>query len=303
MNLSMRQIRAFLYVARAGSFTRAAERAHMTQAGLSILVREVERQLGARLFDRTTRAVQLTDAGRRFALVAESVLQQLDDATAEVDALGQRARQQLRIAATPLVSAHLLPQLLARFRLQHPDVRIQLLDSDLPGVQALVESGAADLGLGFFFKVASGLVRRHVADFALMKVSPAAEPPRVLGRATWASLRAAPLITLPADNPIQRAIDTHMHKLGVARDDAASLSVSFLATQISMVEAGFGHAVVPTFAVAACRRHHVQIDVLGSPQVKLGFYRVARRGVAETEAMKAFGEAVAQHLPSMSRQV
>jgi DNA-binding transcriptional LysR family regulator len=301
MNLSMRQIRAFLYVAHAGSFTRAAERAHMTQAGLSILVREVERQLGARLFDRTTRAVQLTDAGRRFALVAESVLQQLDHATAEVDALGQLARQQLRIAATPLVSAHLLPQLLARFRAQHPGVRLQLLDSDLPGVQAMVESGEADLGLGFFFKVASGLVRRHVADFPLMKVSPAGEVPGALGRATWASLKGAALIALPSDNPIQRAIDTHLHKLGVARDGAASLSVSFLATQISMVEAGFGQAVMPTFAVAACRRHRVQMEVLGSPQLKLGFYRVARRGAAETEAMQAFDEAIAQHLPSMSR--
>jgi DNA-binding transcriptional LysR family regulator len=299
MNLSMRQIRAFLYVARAGNFTRAAERAYMTQAGISILVREVEHQLGVRLFDRTTRAVQLTDAGRRFAVVAESVLQQLDDATVEMDTLGKQARQQLRLAATPLVSSHLLPQLLARFREAHPSIRIQLMDGSLQDVQSMVESGAADMGLGFFFKVPSGLVRKHVADFALMKVSPAAQPPRTLGRASWASLRTAPLITLPSDNPIQRAIDEHLHKLGLTRDD--NLPVSFFATQISMVEAGFGHAVMPTFAVAACRQHRVQIDVLNGPQVKLGFHRIARRGAADTDAMKAFGDSVAQHLPSMSR--
>jgi DNA-binding transcriptional LysR family regulator len=301
MNLSTRQIRAFLFVARAGSFTRAAERAHMTQAGLSILVREVERQLGARLFDRTTRAVQMTEAGRRFAVVAESVLRQLDDAATEMDALGQVARQQLRIAATPLVSAHLLPQLLARFKRETPHVRIQLLDSDLQGVQDMVESGAADMGFGFFFKVASGLVRRHVADFALMKVSPADALPQAVGRTRWASLRAAALITLPSDNPIQRAIDTQLHKMGIERDEASSLSVSFLATQISMVEAGFGHAVMPTFAVAACRRHRVQIDVLGNPQVKLGFYRISRKGGDETDAMKGFDASVALHLPEMSR--
>lgn len=301
MNLSMRQMRAFLFVAQTGSFTRAAERAHMTQAGLSILVREVEKQLGARMFDRTTRAVQLTDAGRRFAVVAESVMQQLDHATAEVNALGQLSRQQLRIAATPLVSAHLLPQLLARFGQEHPGVRVKLLDSDLPGVQGLVESGMADLGLGFFFKVASGLVRQRIADFPLMKVSPADKPPEMLGRAAWSALRAAPLITLPSDNPIQRAIDQHMRKLGIVPDEDASQTVSFFATQISMVEAGFGCAVIPTFAVAACKRHRVRIEILGSPQIKLGFYRVARRGAAETDAMKAFDEAVAHHLPSMSR--
>lgn len=299
MNFSMRQLRAFLHVARSGSFTRAAERAHMTQAGLSILVREVERQLGARLFDRTTRAVQLTEAGKRLAVVAESVLRQLDDATAEVDAIGQLTRQQLRIAATPLVSSHLLPQVLARFRESHGDVQVQLVDTNLENVQALVESGAVDLGLGFFFKVASGLVRRQLAEFPLMRVSPSDTAPEGIGRASWASLRAAQLITLPAENPIQRVIDAHLDKLGIVHDDVRP--VSFLATQISMVEAGFGSAVMPTFAIAACRHHRVQLDVLGSPQVKLGFYRVSRRGVAETEAMKAFGEAFARHLPSMSR--
>lgn len=299
MNLSMRQLRAFLQVARSGSFTRAAERAHMTQAGLSILVREVERQLGARLFDRTTRAVQLTEAGKRLAVVAESVLRQLDDATAEVDAIGQLTRQQLRIAATPLVSSHLLPQVLARFRESHGDVQVQLVDTHLENVQALVESGSVDLGLGFFFKVASGLVRRQLAEFPLMRVSPANTAPETIGRASWASLRSAQLITLPTENPIQRVIDAHLEKLGLMHEDVRP--VSFLATQISMVEAGFGSAVMPTFAIAACRRHQVRLDVLGSPQVKLGFYRVARRGAAETDAMKAFGEAFARHLPSMSR--
>jgi len=299
MNLSMRQMRAFLHVARTGNFTRAAERAHMTQAGLSILVREVERQLGARLFDRTTRSVQLTDAGRRFVGVAESVLQQLDDATAELGELGRLARQQLRVAATPLVSSHLLPQLLAEFRDARDDVRVRLIDSSLQGVQELVEGGGADLGLGFFFRVTQGLARRHVADFPLMKVSPADALPSAVGRAAWASLRSVPLITLPSDNPIQRAIDQQLDALGIERDEASS--VSFLATLISMVEAGFGTAVMPTFAVAACRRHRVRLDLLGSPTVKLGFYRITRRGAAESDAMKAFSDALAKQLPLMSR--
>ncbi|GAA5233204.1 LysR family transcriptional regulator [Verticiella sediminum] len=294
----MRQIRAFLYVAQAGNFTRAAERAHMTQAGLSILVREVERQLGARLFDRTTRAVQLTDAGRRFAVVAEGVLRQLDDAGAEVGELGRAAREQLRVAATPLVSAHLLPQLLARFRQSHPHLRIQLLDGSLPAVQEMVESGSADLGMGFFFKVASGLVRRRIAEFPLMRVAPAQDMPTRLGRASWNSLRGATLISLPTDNPIQRAIDAHLHKVAITPGEV--VPVSFLATMISMVEAGFGEAVVPTFAVSACRRHRVRMDVLGPPRLPLGFYRISRRGAIETDEMRAFDAALAEHLPSMS---
>jgi DNA-binding transcriptional LysR family regulator len=180
-----------------------------------------------------------------------------------------------------------------------PEVRIQLLDSDLQGVQALVESGAADIGLGFFFKVTSGLVRRQIAEFALMKISPAEDAPTAVGRTGWTSLRGTRLITLPAENPIQRSIDTHLHRLGVTPEETQP--VSFIATMISMVEAGFGSAVIPTFAVAACRRHRVAIDVLGSPQVKLGFYRVSRRGAAQTAAMQAFDEVLVELLPTMSR--
>lgn len=299
MNLSLRQIRAFLGVVRAGSFTRAAERVHMTQAGLSILVREVERQLGARLFDRTTRTVQLTEAGRRFAQVADAVLRQLDDATSELGEMGRQAGQQLRVAATPLVSSHLLPRLLATLRSECPGIRIQLLDGSLGEVQALVESGSADLGLGFFFKASGGLVRREIGEFALMRVSPAAAPPTSLGRATWSSLRQVRQIALPPDNPIQRVIDAELHRHGI--DPSERLSVSFIATMISMVEAGFGTAIVPAFAVPACRRCNVQIDVLGSPRVKIGFYRISRRGAASTGVMKAFDELVARELPSMSR--
>lgn len=88
MNLSTRQLRAFLQVARVGNFTRAAEQAHITQAGLSILIREMERQLGCRLFDRTTRVVSLTPAGRRLLPVVERMVTDLDDVAAELGAAG-----------------------------------------------------------------------------------------------------------------------------------------------------------------------------------------------------------------------
>jgi DNA-binding transcriptional LysR family regulator len=110
MNLSTRQMRAFLQVARLGNFTRAAEQAHITQAGLSILIREMEKQLGCRLFDRTTRVVTLTPSGRRLLPVVERLVTDLDDVAAQLGAEGDEARQTLRIAATPLVSSHLLPQ-------------------------------------------------------------------------------------------------------------------------------------------------------------------------------------------------
>ncbi|MNT32870.1 hypothetical protein D3C72_1687720 [compost metagenome] len=68
-----------------------------------------------------------------------------------------------------------------------------------------------------------------------------------------------------------------------------------------MVEAGFGTAVMPTFALAACRRHRVKTDVLLKPRVGMDFFRLTKRGTHETEAMRAFSETLAKALPALSR--
>jgi DNA-binding transcriptional LysR family regulator len=285
-------MRAFLHVARIGNFTRAAEQAHMTQAGLSTLVREMERQLGCRLFDRTTRMVVLTAAGRRLLPVVERVLTELDDVTAHLGAEGDQARQTLRIAATPLVSSNLLPQVFGQFRESHPSIQLKLFDADLRDVEAMVAAGEADMGLGFFFKAAPGLDRKPVGRFQLMRVTPAGtdESPPPPGSVPWSSLRSAPLIGLPQSNPIQKVIDVHLAAIG--RADAGRPAFNFFGTLISMVEAGFGTAVMPSFALAACRRHRVRTDILVKPKVGIDFYRVTRRGTAETEAMQAFTSAL-----------
>ena len=302
MNLSTRQMRAFLHVARIGNFTRAAEQAHITQAGLSILIREMEKQLGCRLFERTTRVVSLTPEGRRLLPVVERLMTDLDDVAAELGAAGDAARRTLRIAATPLVSSHLLPQVFSTFRAAHPQVSLRLFDADLRDVEAMVAAGDADMGLGFFFKAAPGLERTPVGRFQLMRVSRLeddADVPPGVGTAPWSSLRGAELVGLPPGNPIQKVIDQHLATIG--RADAQRPAFNFFGTLISMVEAGFGTAVMPTFALAACRRHRVRSDVLAKPKVGLDFYRITKRGAHETEAMQAFVATLVKALPELSR--
>ncbi len=297
-------MRAFLHVARIGNFTRAAEQAHITQAGLSILIREMEKQLGCRLFERTTRVVSLTPEGRRLLPVVERLMTDLDDVAAELGAAGDAARRTLRIAATPLVSSHLLPQVFSTFRAAHPQVSLRLFDADLRDVEAMVAAGDADMGLGFFFKAAPGLERTPVGRFQLMRVSRLdddddADVPPGVGTAPWSSLRGAELVGLPPGNPIQKVIDQHLATIG--RADAQRPAFNFFGTLISMVEAGFGTAVMPTFALAACRRHRVRTDVLAKPKVGLDFYRITKRGAHETEAMQAFVATLVKALPELSR--
>ena len=83
-NLTLRQLRAFAAVAKLGSFTAAATRMHLTHSALSVLVRELERELGARLFDRHTRRLLLTEAGHELLPYATRVLADLEQAFRQI---------------------------------------------------------------------------------------------------------------------------------------------------------------------------------------------------------------------------
>jgi DNA-binding transcriptional LysR family regulator len=304
MNVSLRQLKAFLLIARLGNFTRAAERLYVTQAGLSVMMRELEAQLDSRLFDRTTRAVTLTAAGRKLLPAALTAVGEIEGAAAQISDIGEKARQTLRVAATPLVSSNLLPTVCRSFRIRHPEVTIRLVDCDLKQVHTLVETGEVDFGLGFFFQAARGIERSLLYSFQLMRVAPlddalAGETIRAGGTGTmpWSELDDTPLIGLPPDNPIQQLVETHLAKIGRSNEDR--LTFSHFDTLIAMVAAGMGTAIIPAFAMLACRRHRVRTDLLTDPEVTLGFFRITKRGRGKADSMTDFTDTLTSLLPSL----
>src|SRR5688572_32914317 len=109
MNITSRQLKAFLLTARHQSFSRAAERLFITQSGMSVLIRELEDQLGFRLFDRTTRRVTLTEFGTRFLPIADRNVLELEAAAANIGRSASVASRRLSLGAMPLIANKLLP--------------------------------------------------------------------------------------------------------------------------------------------------------------------------------------------------
>jgi DNA-binding transcriptional LysR family regulator len=291
MNISLRQLKAFLQVARLGNFTRAAEQMHITQAGLSIMVRELEGQLDCRLFDRTTRIVTLTPAGEQFLPVAARTLADLESSAAQLGAITARARQTLLVGATPLVSSSVLPTVCQAFRIARPEVNVKLVDTDRAQVQMLVEQGELDFGLGAFFKPASGIELTPLFPFRLMWISPGGDRSgnQSAGSMPWEALVEVQLIGLPAENKIQQFIENHLADIGRANQERPTFNN--FETLIAMVAAGVGTAIVPSYAMAACKRHRVRTALLDEPATQLNFYRVTKRGRNPASAMAAFTQA------------
>ncbi len=291
MNVSSRQLLAFLEICRLQSFARAAESIPMSPSGVSMLVKDLEGQVGARLFDRTTRAVALTDAGRRLQPVAERIVGELRDLQAVIGGAEAAVRARLDVAATPMVSATLLPHVVREFGKSHPHVRVHLADVDVNMVRRRVLEEEADIGLGFFIKPAAGLVREPLCRFRLMRISPPATQPPGLGPSRpWSSLKGLPLVSLPTDNPIQALIEKHLGRPGDEPQERPRMNL--IGTLIAMVQAGHGHAIVPSFALDECLRHQLSVAMLVEPAVHLDLYLVSRRGAQVKPAAAAFAEGV-----------
>ena len=289
MNISIRQLQAFVAVAKYQSFTKAAEKIHVTQAGLSAMIRELETHLGGRLFSRTKRSVDLNEMGKSFLPFASRTVEDMNATVAELGLLQSQTRRQLRIGITPFIASTIIPAVLDAFGKSDPGIAVSVFDTNVEEIQRSVESGEFDAGFGSFFAEVSGVSRKVIACTRLVLVSPAGDRQnanRDRRSTTWAALGASPLITLPEDNPIQIAVDSQLKALRMV--PVSRTRANHLETVIALVEAGRGIAILPSFVFAACARHRVQAKPLRDPEVLINYYRITRAGRGEIEVVNRF---------------
>src|SRR5690606_16375879 len=130
---------AFLAVADTGSFSRAAERLHLTQPAISKRIATLEQQLDARLFDRIGKRVDLTEAGRALRPRAELITNTLKDTARALGNLSESLQRRLQLGTSPPIGLHRLPPVLRRFTKASPGVSqdIQFLDSEVASAKVL----------------------------------------------------------------------------------------------------------------------------------------------------------------------
>ena len=276
MDFTSRQFRAFLLVAQHRSFSRAAEALYITPSGLSVLIRELETQVGFRLFDRTTRHVGLTSYGNELLGVVRESLEKVDGAVSRIGRSAIEASYTLSIGAPPLVAANVLPEAIKEFRSHRPDLNIQVLDVGGGALTRLVVEGKLDMSVGAFFEPAPGIRRTPLFRFSLMVIRPEDDAAMRRSSTTWSALKGEPLISLVPSNIVQRFIDKHLARAGVFVHRRAAFN--YLDTMIAMVEAGSGIGVIPSFVLPACRNRKVVMSKLINPVVNLDFSRVSLRG-------------------------
>ncbi|MFF9571479.1 LysR family transcriptional regulator [Streptomyces sp. NPDC014685] len=206
--MELRQLEYFIAVAEEQNFTRAAERVHISQSGVSAQIRQLERELGAELFDRSARTVTLTVAGKaalehaRAALAAAGAVGQ---AVGEVtDLLRGRLTVGMVIGCTitPLFDA------LAAFHQAHPGVEISLLEDSSDRLIEGVRTGTVDLALiGAAAATPEGLGALTIISERLVAAVPAGHPLAKQRRVTLRELIAHPIVCMPPGTGLRAVFD------------------------------------------------------------------------------------------------
>ncbi|HYL12093.1 MAG TPA: LysR substrate-binding domain-containing protein [Terriglobales bacterium] len=145
--MQIHQLRYFCAVANAGSFTRAAEHEHVAQPSLSQQVRKLEDELGARLFDRLGRKVQLTSFGQTFLLRAEAILREVSNAKREIEEMSTMERGRIVVGAIPTIAPYFLPKRLASFGQQFPSVQVSVVEDITPELLERLQEATIDMAL------------------------------------------------------------------------------------------------------------------------------------------------------------
>jgi DNA-binding transcriptional LysR family regulator len=190
----------------------------------------------------------------------------LDAAIAQLGRSAQGLGQSMSLGTTPLVAANILPPAIREFRRIRPGLRIQLFDADLPTLMQMVEAGKLDAAIGIF-KGAAGVRRAPFFRFSLMVIRAGQGDAAPRATTSWSALQGQTLIALSPTHPHQQLIDRHLAKAGVQCQTGAV--VNLLDTQIALVEAEEGIAIIPSFGLPACRGRRVVMSRLINPVVHL----------------------------------
>lgn len=293
MNISVRHLRAFVALATHRNFTRAAQACHLSQSAFSTLVQTLEEQAGIRLFERTTRHVELSADGRRFEEVARRLLDDFEAAFADLRDHAERRKGRVAIAALPSLAAGDLPPLMAAFHAKYPGIALELHDQLADGCIDLVRRGQADFALAPAPAQDADLRIEPLVHDNFHLVCRADHPLARKRRIAPQALAGLPFIQLSRTSSVRQHLDAALHPLRLN----GVMEVEHLATVAALVEAGLGISVVPALALFQFRRETLAIRPMQMPLLVRDICLVRLRERGDSSAAAAMIDMLRQKWP------
>ena len=284
INFDLQQLQAFIAVAERGSFRAAAEEIHLSPPALSRRIEKLESIIGTRLFNRTTREVELTAIGRVFLERARAAIDDLESAILGISDIAATRSGRVTVACVPSAAIYFLPQVIRSFSAKYPSIRIRVIDESMNQTLQSVLSGESDFGIGFMNNLMPEIAFEGIHDDPFVVAMRRDHPLAKRQSLQWAQIEGERLISVARSSGNRQLVDDVMSKVDLQPHYA--FEVSHIGTLLGMVEAGLGIAAVPRTALPTNRSSVVGLP-LRKPSIsrRLGLLRKQGSSLRPAAAM------------------
>ncbi|WP_158899752.1 LysR family transcriptional regulator [Burkholderia sp. L27(2015)] len=298
--LSVRHVRAFVAVAQHRSLTRAAEALFVTQSALSLTIQHLEQDLGVSLFNRTTRRLDLTEAGEEFLPSAKRLLHEFDSTIGDMRALGKCERGRVGVAAVPSVMALLLPEAVATYIDAFPGIDVYLREDNSESVQQRIINGDVDFGICSPWEADPELVFEPLLEDSFGVVfAPHHALAESTGEISWDEIGEYRIIGFSPDLGMQHQLSNTPGLSEEVRQPR--YRVSNTATIETLLMRGLGVSVMSALAAQRTPLNRLNLRLLSQPVLTRSVGVVRREGKAFSPAATAMLAHIRKAVPQLAR--
>jgi DNA-binding transcriptional LysR family regulator len=290
MNVALRQLRAFLAVARHGSFSRGAQEVAMSQSAISLSIRQLENELGVKLLDRTTRQVNLTAVGEALVAGSSRLIDELDGTLQELRDIGQQRRGHVAVSCVPSAARGLMPRCVEYCLEKWPNVSLNIDDVAASDVTRKVARGEAQFGIASGEIGINELVAEPLMEDPFRLICRRDHPFARRKAIAWSELAGQRLIMLNATSGSRKMIEDTINRAMVQVN--IFLELAQPASVLGMVEARLGVAIVPDLAAPRRDDPVLAVRPLIKPRAGRTIYLLRRRDRSLSPAAAAVWSAL-----------
>jgi DNA-binding transcriptional LysR family regulator len=297
---TIRQLEAFVAVAEASSFAAASERLGLTPSAVSQLVGDLEAIAGFRVFDRTTRRVTLSGAGRELIGSARSVIDHMRLTQSFAADIRNRAAGIVRVGAPQVLASAVLPAAIRAFTRERPKVVVRIRDTPVEALVDRLASGDLDLAVGPDRPVHPSVTRSTIFKCPWVLWCAPSHPLARRRSLRWVDLGDQPLVAAGRDHEV--SVAQMRHDAPAGRAVVPVDVVDNTTTALGIAAQGVAATLAPAYVAVVARLYGLEMRRVGSPEVfrEVSLYRPAQRSVPP--AADAFGEFLTEWVGAWARK-
>jgi len=286
-SLTIKQLRAFVTVYQLRGLSAAASQLFVTQSAVSVLIRQMEQDLGVTLFDRTTRSLEPTAVAHEAIEAAQRVLRDIDALGRGLSDLSTIRRGRVAITCTPTLAEALLPAAISEYLKRYPDIHINIDDCAPENFTARVLGEHADFGVGTPDRAGGVQKTRLMSDYVSI-VYQENDPLASKKVVRWKDIDGLPIITVRPGYGIRSLIAQSAAQAGIFMN--VQHEVSLMSTALWMTSCGLGPSVMPATYARNCRIQGLAVKPLVYPKISRDIYVLVRTGRSLSPPAEKFVE-------------